>query len=237
MEISIILPTYCESGNIGDLIEAIENSLSPLHQQVEIVVVDDNSPDGTAAVVQQVAVQPGFSVNCLVRTHERGLATAIKYGILHSSGDRLIVMDTDFNHSPDNLTAMVNFLTHCDLVIGSRFVHGGGMEDRSRYIASLLFNLFIRIVLWSPVHDNLCGFFAIRRSDLLDLNLDAIFTGYGEYFIRLVFFARSKGLRIKEIPVFYTLRKFGESKSNFISMIVNYSRTTFRLLPFKFSKK
>lgn len=237
MDISIILPTYCECGNISHLITAIENNLAPLHKQIEILVVDDNSPDCTAAVVQQILPLSGFSIQCLVRKNERGLATAIKYGILHASGDQIIVMDTDFNHSPDNLIPLVNSLQEYKMVIGSRFVKGGGMEDRLRYFSSLLFNLFIRFVLWNPIHDNLCGFFAMRQSDLISLDLDSIFKGYGEYFIRLVFFAQRKGYTIKEIPVFYTLRKSGESKSNFLSMILNYSHTTFGLLAYKFSKK
>lgn len=230
MDLSVILPTYCEVGNIAHLISAIESNLTPLQQQVEILVVDDNSPDGTAAAVQGLAPLPGFTLRCLVRTHERGLASAIQHGILNANGERLIVMDTDFNHSPDNLAAMVNELQCSDLVIGSRFVKGGGMEDRVRYLGSLAFNWFIRLVLRNPVHDNLCGFFAMRRSDLLTLDLEHIFTGYGEYFIRLVYFARQKGWKIREIPVFYTLRTSGESKSNFFSMIVNYSRTTLDLL-------
>jgi dolichol-phosphate mannosyltransferase len=230
MDLSIVLPTYCEVGNIAHLITAIEANLAPLQKQVEIVVVDDNSPDCTAAAVQALDPLPGFNLRCLVRTSERGLASAIKHGILNASGTLIIVMDTDFNHSPDNLAAMVNELQQADLVIGSRFVKGGGMEDRTRYWGSLVFNWFIRLMLRNPVHDNLCGFFAVRRSDLLRLNLDEIFTGYGEYFIRLVYYARKQKMEIHEIPVFYTLRTSGESKSNFLAMIVNYSRTTFKLM-------
>jgi dolichol-phosphate mannosyltransferase len=229
MDLSILLPTYCEVGNISHLITAIEANLTPLHRQVEILVVDDNSPDGTAAAVQQLIPLPGFTIRCLVRTQERGLASAIKYGILNACGNEILVMDTDFNHSPDNLPLMLQTLQDHDLVIGSRFVKGGGMEDRGRYLGSLLFNLFIRLVLWNPIHDNLCGFFAMRRGTLLQMDLDSIFSGYGEYFIRLIFFARKKGLKIQEIPVFYTLRTSGESKSNFLSMIVNYTGTTLRL--------
>ncbi len=230
MDLSIILPTYCEAGNIARLITAIEANLAPLQKMVEILVVDDNSPDGTAAAVQTLAPLPGFTIRCLVRTHERGLASAILHGIMNACGEQLIVMDTDFNHSPDNLPEMLHELQSCDLVIGSRFVKGGGMEDHGRYLGSLLFNLFIRTLLLSPVHDNLCGFFAVRRSDLLKMDLDRLFTGYGEYFIRLIHSARKMGLAIHEVPVFYTLRTSGESKSKFLTMIVDYTRTTLKLL-------
>ena len=236
MDISVILPTYCESGNIGQLIEAIEANLAATHESIEIIVVDDNSPDGTAEAVRGLHPLPNVSIHCLERTQERGLATAIKYGIEHSSGDRLLVMDTDFNHSPGNLPKMVASLDEYDLVIGSRFVRGGGMEDRMRYFSSLVFNGFIRLVLRVPVHDNLSGFFAIKRQCMSVLPAEDIFSGYGEYFIRLVYLAFKKGFKIGEIPVFYTLRKSGESKSHFGSMIVNYSRTTFGLRGDKHSK-
>lgn len=229
MDISVILPTYCESGNIRPLIEAIQSNLAPTGWQIEIIVVDDNSPDGTAEVVRTTPTLPNVSLQCLVRTQERGLASAIKYGILHCSGERVLVMDTDFNHSPDNLRAMAEALDRYDLVIGSRFVHGGGMEDGFRYYCSLLFNLFIRFLLWSPVHDSLCGFFAMKRARLLNFDLEYIFRGYGEYFIRLVTLARRAHLSVTELPVFYTLRKSGESKSHFTLMLRDYTGTTLAL--------
>jgi dolichol-phosphate mannosyltransferase len=229
LDISVVLPTYCECGNIRPLIEAIQNNLAPLSWQIEIIVVDDASPDGTAEVVRSTPTLPGVTLQCLVREQERGLASAIKYGILHCSGERVLVMDTDFNHSPDNLRAMAETLDTCDMVIGSRFVKGGGMEDGFRYFSSLLFNLFIRVLLFTPIHDNLCGFFAMKRQTLQNFDLNYIFRGYGEYFIRLVALARRAHLSICEIPVFYTLRKSGESKSHFGSMLRDYTRTTVAL--------
>lgn len=236
MILSVILPTYCESGNIGELIQSIENILASADREIEIIVVDDNSPDCTAQVVQNIKPLPGVTIQCLVRKQERGLATAIKYGIQHSTGTQILVMDTDFNHHPNNLPAMIEELNDFDMVIGSRFIKGGGMEDRLRYYCSYLFNLFIRIILKTNVHDNLCGFFMIHRNALLRLDLDYIFQGYGEYFIRLVALAQLARLKIKEIPVFYTLRHSGESKSRFISMIINYSITSFSLVRYKKKK-
>lgn len=233
MDISVILPTYCESGNIRLLIEAIEDNLAPSGGEIEIIVVDDASPDGTAEVVRSIPPLPGFHLQCLVRPQERGLASAIKYGIEHCSGERVLVMDTDFNHSPDNLRLMAEGLDQFDLVIGSRFVKGGGMEDNFRYFCSLIFNLFIRAVLWSPVNDSLSGFFAMKRTTLQVFDLEYIFRGYGEYFIRLVFLTRRAGLKVEEIPVFYTLRRSGESKSHFGSMISDYTRTALALWAYR----
>ncbi len=224
MKVSIILPTYNERDNIGDLIDAIEAVLQPFDWEVEVVVVDDNSPDGTAELVQARPSRPGFTISCFKRLDERGLATAIKYGIKHSTGDIIVVMDTDFNHDPAMIPQMVKFLEYYDMVIGSRFVMGGGMEDRQRYYYSLFYNLFVRLALRLQVQDNLSGFFAIRRERLSQLKLGSVFRGYGEYFIRLLFAARQSGYRMLEVPVFYVLRRHGQSKSRFLAMLRDYTR-------------
>ncbi len=230
MKASIILPTYNERDNICSLIESLETCMAPMGCEAEIIVVDDNSPDGTAQEVLEFQEHSRVDLKCLVRTQERGLATAIRYGIEHSSGDRVVVMDTDFNHDPCLIPQMIQLLDEYDLVIGSRFVENGGMEDRKRNLYSWMYNLFIRTMLFSPVHDNLSGFFAMRREKLFALNFPPIFLGYGEYFIRLIHAARRKGCRIQEIPVFYRLRQHGDSKSNFVAMIRDYSICVFSLL-------
>ena len=229
MDISVILPTYCERDNIGNLISAVETSLFSLGQEIEILVVDDNSPDGTAEVVRAHPTRPGVQVKCFVRTQERGLATAIRYGIQQSSGGRIVIMDTDFNHSPINIPQMVKLLDEYDLVIGSRFVRGGGMEDRKRHIFSLIYNWFIQLVLWHGIRDSLSGFFTMRRQALFSLDLAGIFRGYGEYFIRLTYGAFRGGQKIVEVPVFYTLRQQGFSKSRFGSMLCDYTLTALSL--------
>lgn len=233
MTISIILPTYCERDNIGSLLDSLENVLLPMGKEAEILVVDDNSPDGTALVVQARPQKDGVRVECIVRTQERGLATAIKYGIQCASGECILVMDTDFNHSPTNIPQMIQLLDDFDLVIGSRFVKGGGMEDKKRYIYSLLYNLFVQLILWQPVRDNLSGFFAMRRGALISMDMDDIFQGYGEYFMRLIHAAQRRRLSIREVPVFYVLRQHGASKSRFGSMLRDYTRC---LLSLRFEK-
>jgi dolichol-phosphate mannosyltransferase len=228
MRVSIVLPTFRERDNIVDLIDAIEASLQGL--EVEVIVVDDNSPDGTADVVRarmQQRVTP--PVRLFVRTQERGLATAIKFGLRQATGDVVVVMDTDFNHDPKMIPQMVKFLEYYDLIIGSRFVMGGGMEDRFRYFYSFLYNFFVRLVLGTQVQDNLSGFFAMSRGKLMSLDLDRIFRGYGEYFIRLLFVAWRKGYRLLEVPVFYVLRRHGTSKSQFFKMLRDYTRCVLSL--------
>jgi dolichol-phosphate mannosyltransferase len=224
MKISIILPTYCEKENIVRLIDALYVNNSKQVWSTEIIVVDDNSPDGTADAARTREKDGKVSVHCFIRNQERGLATAVLFGIHQSSGDIVVVMDTDFNHDPEMIPQMVKFMEYYNLIIGSRFVTGGGMQDRKRYFFSLVYNLFIRSLLRTQIQDNLSGFFAVWRKDLVAMDLNQIFTGYGEFFIRLTYFCRQRHLKILEIPAFYNQRLHGTSKSRFFGMILNYTR-------------
>ena len=229
MKISIVLPTYCEKENIVKLIDVLDANNAARDWETEIIIVDDSSPDGTADAARAREKDGKVSVRCFVRSQERGLATAILFGIRQSSGDMIVVMDTDFNHDPDMIPQMVKFMEYFDFVIGSRFVTGGGMQDRGRYFFSFFFNLFVRSLLHTQIQDNLSGFFAIWRKDLLMMDLDKIFKGYGEFFIRLIYSCKQRRLKILEIPAFYGQRLYGASKSRFFWMVVNYTSCVLNL--------
>ncbi len=242
-DVSIILPTYNERDNICDLIDAIDRELTAVGCRFEVLVVDDNSPDGTAQVVTAryglanapLAVAPtplgGGYVRLHVRTQDKGLANSIRDGLKHADGRTLVVMDTDFNHDPAMIPQMVDFLRYYDLVIGSRFVMRGGMEDQGRYWASFLYNVFIRFLLHTQIQDNLSGFFAVRRERFFELTpmFDKIFYGYGDYFIRLLLVAWRNNWKILEVPVFYILRRHGDSKTGFWAIFRDYTRAVLRL--------
>ena len=228
MKTSIILPTYNEKDNIVELINAIFATLASDSLDFEIVLVDDNSPDGTAEAVRQNFDGNG-RVKLFVRTQERGLATAIRYGLEHSDGDILVFMDTDFNHDPAIIPQMIKFLEYYDIIIGSRFVMAGGMEDRFRQYSSLIYNYAIRLLFGTPVHDNLSGFFSIYRDKLESMDLDQIYYGYGDYFIRLLMVAHKRGYNMLEIPVFYRLRVHSHSKTQFLSIFSQYTRALLAL--------
>ncbi len=223
------MPTYNEKENIGDLIQTILDVLSPLPIKAQIIVVDDNSPDGTAEVVRKrFSSQP--DVLLIVRKEERGLATAVAKGIEQSRADIIAVMDTDFNHQPKDLTKLLEQIPEADMVIGSRYISGGGMKtSRIRYLGSWVFNIFIRLVLGSPVKDNLSGFLVLKRKVVSRLNNPTIFYGYGDYCIRLIHFARKAGFVIREVPVIYEFRKGGESKTDFVKYVVSYAKATLAL--------
>lgn len=225
---SIILPTYNEKDNIVELVHAIHRHLEPGGFNYEVVVVDDNSPDGTADTVRAVFGDDS-RLKLHVRTQERGLASALRYGAEHCDGEVLVFMDTDFNHDPAMIPQLIKFLEYYDVVIGSRFVMRGGMEDRTRYIFSFVYNLGLRFLFGTRVWDNLSGFFAIYRDKLLELELDQIFYGYGDYFIRLLMVGWRRGWRMLEIPVFYRLRMHGHSKTQFLNIFGQYTGAILKL--------
>lgn len=225
---SIILPTYDESGNIVELIETLRKELSQKKITGEIIVVDDDSPDKTGLLAQKYFLKIP-EVRVLIRKKERGLATAIRRGIEKAVGEVVVVMDTDFNHEPRLVPRLIEKCKNYDFVVGSRFIKGGGMANKTREKLSYLFNILIRIILGTPVHDNLSGFFAFKRKNLEELNFDKIFYGYGDYFIRLIYMAKLQGNKFAELPSFYNDREYGVSKSQFINMFKDYLSSTLSL--------
>lgn len=209
--------------------QALLDVLEPLSIKPQIVVVDDNSPDGTAALIEErFSSRPEVSVLC--RKEERGLATAISAGINYARADLIAVMDTDFNHHPKDLPRLLAKMSEADIIIGSRYVPGGGMKtSRLRYWGSWCFNVFIRLILGSPIKDNLSGFLVLKKSVISQLKDKAIFYGYGDYCIRLIHFARKSGFVIREVPVVYEFRLGGESKTHFVKYLVDYIKATLAL--------
>lgn len=228
IQASIILPTYNESGNIIKLVEIIRELLLGKRISNEVIVVDDDSPDKTGLLAQKY-----FSkipeVRVIIRKKEKGLATAIRKGVEMAVGDIVVVMDTDFNHDPQVVPKLIDKCHRSDIVIGSRFINGGGMANKTREVFSYLFNILVRIILGSPVHDNLSGFFAIQRKKLEQLDFDKIFWGYGDYFIRLIYLAKNKRNTFTEVPSFYKDREYGSSKSQFLNMFKDYLSATLNL--------
>jgi dolichol-phosphate mannosyltransferase len=229
LKAAVILPTYNECDNIVELIQALHSHLERQGFDYEVVVVDDNSPDGTARVVREAFGNDG-RVRLFVRNDERGLATAIRHGIERSEGDIIVVMDTDFNHDPKAVPQLIKLLEYYDVVIGSRFVMGGGMEDHFRYLSSFIYNMLIRLLFQTQIQDNLSGFFAVYRRKLEEMNMwDSIFYGYGDYFIRFLMVAWKRRFAMLEIPVYYRLRMRGHSKTQFVRIFIQYTISILKL--------
>lgn len=237
MKVSVILPTYNEKESIILLITEILRILGEEGIEYEVVIVDDNSPDGTfAAVVQQFSGNP--NVVPILRTSEKGLATAILHGILHSRGEKVVIMDTDFNHPPNLIPLMVKITDYFDIASGSRYVIGGGMEtSRLRFLGSKLFNKFIHYTLGVRTTDNLSGYFAFNRNILEGIDLQSIFYGYGDYFIRFLYVMQQHHRFILELPVVYKDRKGGLSKTNLKSELFRYTGTVLNIRFGRWRKK
>jgi dolichol-phosphate mannosyltransferase len=247
VDVTVVLPTYNEKLNIGDLVDALAAHLGGAGESFEVLVVDDNSPDDTAGLVRSRygldetglaalarTLGPGAGnglVRLMVRHANKGLANSIRDGIEAAWGRTIVVMDTDFNHDPAMVPQMVDLLRYYDLIIGSRFVMRGGMEEVWRYRASLLYNYFIRFLFQTQIQDHLSGFFAVRRDRLLALTplFDQVFYGYGDYFIRLLTVAWRENWKILEVPVFYILRRHGASKTGFTRILRDYTKAVLRL--------
>jgi len=225
-KISVILPTYNEAGNIVQLIKAINQQIKKLKLAPEIIVIDDNSQDGTADEVLKLIKKLPVK---LFKRKKRGLATAIHLGIKKSSGEIIILMDTDFNHKPKDVSRLLKPIlkNKADLVIGSRYIKDGGMHRSEagtiQFLGSKYGSLFVsKILLNLPVKESLSGFLAFKKLILNNLNQKAIFQGYGEYCIRLLYRTMKNNYKLTEIPVIYGKRRYGQSKSRLFRMMIDY---------------
>lgn len=226
-KVSVVLPTYNEAGNIAILIDRITRAI-PATWDYEILVMDDNSPDGTHEIACRCAAKDP-KVRAILRTGDRGFAKSIRDGIERASSPTIVVMDSDLTHDPADIPKLLHVGECFDFVSGSRFCAGGRMVDTTHYICSMIFNWGLRLLIGTQVQDNLGGYFAARRDVILSLPVDDIFYGYGEYYFRLLHFAQHAGYSIVELPSAYLLRGTGTSKSNWLRMIRTYSLAAIRL--------
>jgi len=150
----------------------------------------------------------------------------VRYGIEHSAGRTLVIMDADFNHRPEDIPRLLAALDTADVVVGSRYVPEGGMPDsRWRYASSWLLNVWIQWRTGSRIHDHTSGFLVLGRTLLRHLDLEATFVGYGDYCIRLLHQFQKHECHIAEVPVVYGLRKSGVSKTRLLGYVPRYLRT------------
>jgi dolichol-phosphate mannosyltransferase len=164
-------------------------------------------------------------VHAVLKTHEKGLAAAIGTGIQRATGDHLLVMDTDFTHRPEEIPVMLQVSQVCDIVSGSRFCAGGQMSSVRHYIFSFLYNVVLRIILRTQIQDNLGGYWIARRALIQGVNAKLVFSGYGDYYFKLLKLLLRQGARIIEIPSCYAARHEGDSKSNFFRLLFSYTHS------------
>jgi dolichol-phosphate mannosyltransferase len=213
MQTLIIIPTYLEAENIADILRAVRTSVP----DARIAVVDDSSPDGTADLVKETAVEEG-QIEVLVQPEKSGLGVAYRTGFEHGFAggyDVIVQMDADFSHDPAILPELLGQIdAGADVVIGSRYVAGGSIIDwpRIRRLLSRGGNLYASTLLGMDIRDTTSGFRAYRAS-VLELIEDGATraTGYG-FQVELAYRAHRLGARIVEVPITFNDRVRGVSK-------------------------
>lgn len=209
---AVIIPTFNESDNISTLIHQI--LALPIH--AHIIIVDDNSPDGTGALVDEIA-QTEPRVHCVHRPAKMGLGTAHIAGIRQAFAfnlDPLLTMDADFSHHPRYIPNVIAGLERYDVMIGSRYVRGGGMQGRHLKLRLVSWgaNFFARMMLGLKANDCTSGFRAYRRRVLESIDLDLIFSNGYSFLIEMLFLCQARGWRVGETPIVYEDRRAGTSK-------------------------
>lgn len=220
MRALIVVPTYNEIDNLEPLLTAV---LAATPDSVEVLVVDDGSPDGTGQLADAIA-QQNKRVHVLHRARKMGLGTAyvngFKWGLDRGAGnaayDVFIEMDADFSHDPKYLTRMIELLGANDVVIGSRYVSGGGTVNwgLGRKVISRGGSLYSRMILGAGIRDFTGGFNGWRRQVLEAVSLDTLRSDGYSFQIELKFRAYVRGFKIVEFPIIFEDRKVGKSKMN-----------------------
>ncbi|HCS88384.1 MAG TPA: dolichyl-phosphate beta-D-mannosyltransferase [Bacteroidales bacterium] len=215
MERLVIIPTYNERENIENIIQAVLTLPIDFH----ILIIDDNSPDGTAAIVKRMQVQYPDQLFLLERSGKLGLGTAyitgFKWAIEHKY-EYIFEMDADFSHNPQDLLSLYDACANegADVAIGSRYVTGVNVVNwpMSRVLMSYFASKYVRFVLGIDIHDTTAGFVCYRRRVLETIELDKIrFKGYA-FQIEMKFTAYKCGFTIKEKPIIFINRVLGTSK-------------------------
>jgi dolichol-phosphate mannosyltransferase len=213
----VVIPTYNERENITNILHAIFN----LNEGFHVLVIDDNSPDGTASLVKQLQSKFPGQLFIEERRGKLGLGTAYIFGFKWAMANDyrfIFEMDADFSHNPADLQRLYSACKHdgADMAIGSRYVKGGGVVNwpSNRIALSKGASVYTRLITWMPIKDPTAGFVCYRKQVLETINLDEIrFTGYA-FQIEMKFATWKLRFKIKEVPIIFQDRTYGVSKMN-----------------------
>lgn len=212
MKAIVIIPTYNEAVNITRMLDRVLTR----HPQLDILIIDDNSPDGTAELVKQ-AMQSQSRIHILERSGKLGLGSAYVAGFRYAMDhgyDYIMEMDADFSHNPDDLSRLLEAAQKYDLVIGSRYCQGVNIINWpfKRLLISYFASKYVRVITGMPIKDPTAGFKCFRRKVLESIDLDHILSDGYAFQIEMNFRAWVKGFNIKEISIIFTERIDGVSK-------------------------
>lgn len=213
MKLIVIIPTYNEAENIQRLIETL---LKLQVNQLDVLIVDDNSPDGTGEIVKKLG-EENPRIHLIQREGKQGLGTAYVRGFKYAierAYDFIIQMDADFSHDPSEIKNLMTAIADYDLVLGSRYIAGVNVVNwpLSRLLLSYFANLYTRLITRMPIKDSTGGFKCFRRAVLEAIQLDNVKSDGYAFQIEINFKAWKKNFRIKEIPIVFVDRIAGSSK-------------------------
>ena len=223
MRLSLLLPTYNEAENLEALVKAL---LALSITGLEIIIIDDNSPDGTGQLADRLASQLA-TVSVIHRLAKAGLGPAYLAGFAEVSqrqADLVIEMDSDFSHQPSDLPRLLAAANQADVVIGSRYVQGGGVENWNalRRLISRFGNWYARLILNLPIRDLTAGFVVYRRPVLDSLDLSSISSLGYNFQIEMKAKASWQGWRLVEVPIIFRERRGNRSKFSIGIMLESF---------------
>jgi dolichol-phosphate mannosyltransferase len=217
LRITVIVPTYNEAENLPKLVSA----LFTLPLDLKLLVVDDNSPDGTGRIADQLAETHPGRVSVLHRTGKKGLSSAYleAFRILFNTDAEVIgQMDADFSHDPPALVEMAKRIETCDLVLGSRYIPGGSTDLHWpvwRKALSAWGNFYARTILGMPIRDVTGGFRLWKKETLQAMPLDRVRSSGYIFTVEMAYLAYCLGFTIGEVPIYFADRRWGKSKMSF----------------------
>jgi len=217
LRITIVTPTYNEAENLPKLVSA----LFSLPLDLRILIVDDNSPDGTGRIADELTVTYPGRVDVLHRPGKLGLRSAYLNGfqkVLESDAQAIVQMDADFSHDPSALVEMKNLLELNDVVLGSRYVKGGAVDERWpvwRKSLSAFGNYYARTILGLPLYDVTTGYRMWRRGTLQQIPFERIQSNGYVFLVEMAYLAHCLEFKIGESPIYFADRRWGKSKMSF----------------------
>jgi len=212
MKILIIIPTYNELENLPTLLPEVLSK----NDGINVLIVDDNSPDGTAAFVEN-QMKNNNRIHMIKRPSKLGLGTAYIAGFkfaLRNGYDFIFEMDADFSHNPKEIPKFLDEIKNSDVVLGSRYINGVNVINwpMRRLLLSSFANFYTRFITGMPVHDATGGYKCFRKEVLQAINLDKVTSNGYAFQIEMTFKAWKKGFKVKEIPIIFVDRVKGKSK-------------------------
>jgi dolichol-phosphate mannosyltransferase len=217
-QISVVVPTFNEAENIVNIVSALFDL--PL-EGLSVLVVDDNSPDGTGQIADDLSKDHSGRISVVHRTGKKGLGSAYIEGFhqsLQLGADAIVQMDADFSHPPEKIVELIENLVGSDVAMGSRYIPGGSLDEHWpmwRKGLSAFGNIYAKTILQLPINDATGGFRAWRKETLLAMPLDRVRSNGYAFQVEMIYLAYRLGCTIHEVPFYFADRKWGTSKMSF----------------------